>query len=63
MSYEQPEASTSPTIHIHEVKAFDHHGLDALFSEMHSTPHTVHFKSPSGELLATCKQPSSEIEF
>ena len=63
VSYEQPEASTSPTIHIHKILAFDHRGLDALFSEMHSTPHTVHFKSPSGELLATCKQPSSEIEF
>ena len=63
VSYEQPEASNSPTIHIHKILAFDHHGLDALFSEMHSTPHTVHYKSPSGELLATCKQPTSEIEF
>lgn len=61
--YEQPEHSNSPTILIHKVTAFDHHGLDALFSEMQSTPHTVHFKSSTGELLATCKQPTSEIEF
>ena len=63
VSYDQTINSNSPTIQIHKILAFDHHGLDALFSEMHSTPHTVHYKSPSGELLATCKQPSSEIEF
>jgi len=63
VSHEPPKPSTSPTIHIYEVMAFDHHGLDALFNEMRSTPHTVHFKSPSGELLATCNQPTSEIEF
>jgi len=63
VSYEHPENLNSPSILIHKVMAFDHHGLDALFSEMHSTPHTVHFKSPSGQLLATCNQPTSEIEF
>ncbi len=62
VSYEQPEHSTSPTIHIYEVMAFDHHGLDALFNEMRSTPHTVHLKSSTGDLLATCEQPRSEIE-
>lgn len=63
VSYEQPEASTSPTIRIHEVRAFDHHGLNSMFNEMRSTPHTVHLKSSTGDLLATCKQPTSEIEF
>jgi glycosyltransferase involved in cell wall biosynthesis/spore maturation protein CgeB len=63
VGYEQPEASTSPTIHIHEVRAFDHHGLELLFNEMRSTPHTVHLKSSTGDLLATCKQPTSEVEF
>ena len=63
VSYEQSGNSTSPTILIYKVMAFDHHGLDALFNEMRSTPNTVHLKSSTGELLATCKQPSSEIEF
>ena len=63
VSYERPEHSTSPTILIYNVMAFDHHGLDALFNEMRSTPHTVHLKSSTGDLLATCEQPSSEVEF
>ena len=63
VSYEQPEQSTSPTILIYNVMAFDHHGLDALFNEMRSTRHTVHLKSSTGDLLATCEQSSSEVEF
>jgi len=62
VSFEEVKASDSPTIYIRNVTAFDHHGLDALFSEMRATPHTVHFKSSSGELLATCKQANSNVE-
>jgi glycosyltransferase involved in cell wall biosynthesis/spore maturation protein CgeB len=62
VSFEQAESTNSPTIQIHKVAAFVHQGLDALFSEIQSTAHTIHFKSSSGELLATCKQPDSKIE-
>jgi glycosyltransferase involved in cell wall biosynthesis len=62
VSFDYLEPSDSPFIHIHKVLAFGHHGLDMLFREMQSTPHTIHFKSSNGEVLATCKQIDSEFE-
>ena len=62
VSFDQSEAYDSSTIHIYDVLAFDHHGLEALFNEMQSTSQTVHFRSPAEDLLATCRQPSSEEE-
>tara|TARA_B110001452_G_scaffold267604_1_gene278399 strand:+ start:4802 stop:10123 length:5322 start_codon:yes stop_codon:yes gene_type:complete len=62
VSFDQSEAYDSSTIHIYDVLAFDHHGLEALFNEMRSTSKTVHFRSPAEDLLATCRQPSSEEE-
>lgn len=62
VSFDQSVTYDSSTIHIYDVLAFDHHGLEALFNEMQSTSQTVHFRSPAEDLLATCRQPSSEEE-
>ena len=47
---------------IYNILAFDHLGLETLIAEMNSTPHTVHFRSQNGELLATCQQSASTNE-
>lgn len=62
ISFDKQGIFDTSCIVIYNTLAFDHLSLDALVAEMNSTPHTVHFRSQNGELLATCQQSASAHE-
>ena len=59
ISFDKQGIFDANCIVIYNIVAFDHLNLDVLITEMNSTPHTVHFRSQNGELLATCHQSTS----
>ncbi len=62
ISFDKQGVIDATFIVIYNILAFDHLGLETLIAEMNSTPHTVHFRSQNGELLATCLQSASTNE-
>ena len=44
-----------PLVTILDVSAFDHKGISMLYNELQSTQNTVHLRTSSGDLLATCE--------
>ena len=56
ITHDKEAMSNLPAVVIFNVSAFDHTGLETLINEMKSTSSTIHFRSPSGDLLATCRK-------
>ena len=51
-----------PLVTIIDVSAFDHRGISMLYNELQSSPKTIHLRSSTGDLLATCKHEETAEE-
>jgi glycosyltransferase involved in cell wall biosynthesis len=55
IEYELNSEIEGPLVTILDVSAFDHRGISMLYNELQSTQNTVHLRTSSGDLIATCE--------
>lgn len=55
IEYELGSEIEGPLVTILDVSAFDHRGISILYNELQSTQNTVHLRSSTGDILATCE--------
>ena len=55
IEYELNSEIEGPLVTILDVSAFDHRGISMLYNELQSTQNTVHLRTSSGNLVATCE--------
>lgn len=55
IEYELNSEIEGPMVTILDVSAFDHRGISMLYNELQSTQNTVHLRTSSGDLIATCE--------